>query len=352
VRETVKLACRLGGAGVTFFPSRLNPHDPFTLVSPPSSSNARNERSKHLRVAQFCCDWPWRVISLAGKPRRVFQSLQGSLGTGAVVWGGAVALCDELGSRGASRMRVVELGAGQGLGSLCSLLLGARTVVATDLVPATEAAAVREGEEQTGAGTVVEMGAALAGGGEEGARGGGSSLLDLIAKNMATNAHAFPHNTDTAHQEAAGLGKRWHVAPLVWGDAVQTERVLGLAGGACDLVLASECAYDELCFGDLLATLKALSSEPSPPPRTPPGRGDSPTESGSSARSGDSCVGLSATEVLLSHYPRTQAGGAQPELRAFERQAREAGFAIARFCSFAASTGVEYELHSMRMKWT
>ena len=146
---------------------------------------------------------------------------------------------------------------------------------------------------------------------------------------------------DCATTSSATRVPRWDIAPLRWGDDDQALRVLALfdeeststiatrcssagsdigGGNTADLlVLCAECAYDELFFDDLIATLQLLSSG-------------------------------GKTEIIMGHFPRAQAGSPEPEIRAFERKAREAGFAVERIVMKAASTGVNYEIHSLKLE--
>ena len=55
------------------------------------------------------------------------------------------------------------------------------------------------------------------------------------------------------------------------------------------------------------------------------------------------------TEVIMAHFPRVQAGGAEPEIRVFEALARAAGFAVERQVVTAEHTGVAYEVHSLHL---
>lgn len=270
---------KMHSAGVGFDSARLSEHDPI----PGSSAAACRQQ---LRSAQLCSRWPHRLLRLAGKSRRVHQRPAQGLGTGACIWGGALALCDDLEARGQAWMegkRVVELGAGTAVVSLCAALLGAAAVVSTDLpVPI-------------------------------GSEASGESLLDLIERNAAEHRHACPSPSE----------QRWRAAPLLWGDEDQVAEVLTFLGGCCDVVLASEVAYDSSCFDVLLRTIAALCA---------PGRAsDKPTV------------------VLMCHYPRTQAGGSEPELREFERRAKAVGFDLEVCPCVGRATGVNYEKHVLRL---
>jgi predicted nicotinamide N-methyase len=220
---------------------------------------------------------------------------------------------------------VLELGAGQGLGSLCAALLGAARVVSTDLdqPPATRDADHRAAPSllrliarNRDAHATAVLAAAAACAGTRGAGAGSTRANASGCLSLGAERAGAPSKRE--------VEQVWRVEPLRWGDPRQATSALDALGGGCDLVLASECAYDDTSFGALLATLDSMCH---------------PAAGGGG--------GGHATEVLLCHYPRTQAGGAVPELCAFEAQASAQGFAVRRAEVTGAATGVTYVLHSL-----
>eukprot|EP00928_Gymnodinium_smaydae_P057847 TRINITY_DN41074_c0_g1_i1.p1 TRINITY_DN41074_c0_g1~~TRINITY_DN41074_c0_g1_i1.p1 ORF type:complete len:465 (-),score=61.43 TRINITY_DN41074_c0_g1_i1:94-1488(-) len=282
--------CERRGGGVGFHAARFSAHDPFPQLVPGSA----------LRSAQFSDAWPYRLLRLKQRMRVIHQHPNKRLGTGAIVWGAAVAFCEELERRGCNYMegkRVIELGAGTGVCALQAALLGARAVVATDLL---SPGAV---EEQSEAVEAFE-------------RDGGlpdDSLLRLIEKNFAANAAALPPPEQQLRR----------AVPLLWGNASQEARVLELCGGGCDMILCSEVAYDSSVFPLLLKTLIQLMS--------------------ASRNNGSSCC------VLMCHYPRAQGGNDEPEIREFERQAIAAGLAVDVRDVVGVTTGQHYVFHELRL---
>jgi predicted nicotinamide N-methyase len=220
---------------------------------------------------------------------------------------------------------VLELGAGQGLGSLCAALLGAARVVSTDLdqPPATRDADHRAAPSllrliarNRDAHATAVLAAAAACAGTRGAGAGSTRANASGCLSLGAERAGAPSKRE--------VEQVWRVEPLRWGDPRQATSALDALGGGCDLVLASECAYDDTSFGALLATLDSMCH---------------PAAGGGG--------GGHATEVLLCHYPRTQAGGAVPELCAFEAQASAKGFAVRQAEVTGAATGVTYVLHSL-----
>jgi len=277
--EQAKLV-RRRSAGIGFNAANISEHDPIPKVPAAVCS-------QQLRSAQPCSRWPHRLVHLAGAPRLVHQRPEQELGTGSLIWGGGLALCEELEERGHQRMwgkRVVELGAGASVVSLCAALLGAKAVISTDLPVIADTS--------------------------------GETLLGLIERNISEHRRALPHFPS---QKPV-----WSAMPLVWGDDEQATEVLERLGGHCDLLLASEVAYDSTSFAALLRTMVALCDL---------GRAES-----------------EPTEVLLCHYPRKQAGGSKPELREFERQAQSAGFSYEVISHIGRTTGVTYEKHVMHLR--
>jgi predicted nicotinamide N-methyase len=245
--------------------SRISPHDPVSIR--PTSVSC------FLRLADYSSNWPYRLIRVCNKAVRIHQraTTRQGLGTGASVWGGAVTLCRVLEGRGAGTITgksVVELGSGHGLCSLCCLLLDASLVISTDM-PRND-----------------------------------GGLLQLIELNK--------------HENIASLAacQRWEIAPLQWGDQAQIDHVREILGtrDRCDFILASECAYDESTFDELLLTIKALSNL--------------------------------ETQIIMSHYPRTQGGCTLPEMREFEMRASDAGFVV-NSSSITSDCGMTYEIHCM-----
>lgn len=226
---------------------------------------------------------------------------------------------------------MLELGAGLGLGSLCASLLGARMVVSTDFDQPSAGGGDNDNKDDD---AVLK---------EEGA----PSLLHAIARNRDAHAAAILAAHDhsnylakpvvdpgkegeeaKANKEAGevAVAPEWRVQPLCWGNAEQVSRALESLGGVCDLVLASECAYDDSAFDALFATLNVLCH---------------------SASNTTTTTTTRATEVLACHYPRIQAGGDVPELCAFETRATAQSFQVQRREVVSAATGVTYVLHSL-----
>lgn len=146
-------------------------------------------------------------------------------------------------------------------------------------------------------------------------------------------------------------GQEWRVQPLWWGIAEQASKALESLGGVCDLVLASECAYDDSAFDALFATLNVLChSAANNTTATAAGAAGAvpPTSSRSTAAGDTPCAPpRRATEVLACHYPSIQAGGDVPELNAFEERAVAQGCHVPRREVVGAATGVTYVLHSL-----
>lgn len=407
------LAARYGSGSVVFHSGRIAPHDPVPSAPKTLSNVAPQQQQRRMqRPSAWSSNWPYRILSLVGKLRMVHQAPpEEKLGTGAHVWGGALALCEELERRdgqaaagatplaekkaptpdsasaiardGAAShrvelsiggngglpqsscalsevracrgLRVLELGAGLGLGSLCASLLGAQVVVSTDLAQPSAAQGEDNGGNGDGNNEAVSK--------DEDA----PSLLRSIALNRDTHAAASlaarEHSkcaTKTREEGEAEMdnetggcaaGQEWRVQPLWWGNAEQASKALESLGGVCDLVLASECAYDDSAFNALFATLNVLchsaannttttaaGAAGAVPPRT---------TSPSTAAGAPRAPPRRATEVLACHYPRIQAGGDVPELNAFEERAVAQGFHVQRREVMGAATGVTYVLHSL-----
>ena len=231
------------GGGVRFHPARICPHDPSEL-GVVGGADVGPAALGWVREAGWSASWPYRVLRLAGQPRRVNQFVDAwhtkRVGTGAQVWGGALALCEELERRSSecsnetstatsnwmAGKRVVELGSGQGVGSLAAALLGAAAVVSTDLLP---------DPLQSDGSSVGAAGKCF-----------GGNLLDLIAMNRNLNSRFIPNlrclgperpNESNVSENLATLsGPTWAVMPLKWGDIAGTKAVLDVLGGSCDLV--------------------------------------------------------------------------------------------------------------------
>jgi len=403
------LVARYGSGSVIFHSGRIAPHDPVPSPRKTHANVAPQQQQRRMqRPSAWSSNWPYRILSLAGKLRIVHQAPPGeNLGTGAHVWGGALALCEELerrdGPAGATLLaekaaplpdsapvmvengvagysiessiggnggllpqslsalsdvracrglRVLELGAGLGLGSLCASLLGAQVVVSTDL--GQPIAAQIEDNDDNVEGNIEAVSK------DEDT----PSLLRSIALNRDTHAAASlaarehskcvskaREEEDKGERRSDGFaaGQEWRVQPLRWGNAEQASKALESLGGVCDLVLASECAYDDSAFDALFATLNVLCHSAANNTTTTAAAAGAvpPPTSPSTAAEAPRAPPRRATEVLACHYPRIQAGGDVPELNGFEERAVAQGFRVQRREVVGAATGVTYVLHSL-----
>jgi hypothetical protein len=87
-----------GSNGVYFHSSNMNGHDPIPELPLP--------RSQFLRIASPCETWPLRVVEMCGQPRCVPQGVPSQvIGTGAGVWGAALAMCEAMEQMGVNWMK-------------------------------------------------------------------------------------------------------------------------------------------------------------------------------------------------------------------------------------------------------
>ena len=217
-RDGAKEVAPLAVMGVSTLPIAIAEED----VPLPAPLAALHDKAAALGVTS-CRELPFSTH------RILVAEAPGQLGIGGKVWDAAVALLSHLapqqqesvgaGSSLVCGKRVLELGAGTGLVGLSCALLGASSVVVTDM----------------------------------------ADVVPLLALNAALNAQLLQDIGRPAGDDSA----RVTAAEMLWGSAADVE-----AHDAFELVVASDVVYDPAGYEPLLQTLNMLCDriDPAAPP--------------------------------------------------------------------------------------